>query len=239
MKTDDERSAGAKRAAARQAAAEVTSGMVVGIGTGSTTALLVEELGRRVATEGLRIQGVPTSFSAAQLGRVAGIPIVSLDDVDRIDVAFDGADEVDPAGHLIKGGGAAHTQEKVVDAFAARFVVLIDDSKRVERLGRAFPVPLEILPFALRPVQRSVEALGARVVLRKGSGKDGPVVSDHGNLVADVYFNDGVPDPEALGRRLDAIPGLVEHGLFIHLADEIVVGRRADETVEILRPARA
>jgi ribose 5-phosphate isomerase A len=228
----------AKQAAAEHALAGIESGMTLGLGTGSTTARLIAAIGRRIAADGWRLRGVPTSFSAAALGRSAGIRIVTLADVDRIDVAFDGADEFDAAGHLVKGGGAAHTQEKVVDGFADRFVVLVDDSKRVDVLGRAFPVPVEVLPFALPAVQRRLSGMGARSQLRTGTGKDGPVVTDHGNLVLDVYLEGGALDPEATSRLLHEIPGVVEHGLFVHLAHEIVIGHRNDASVEVVQPPR-
>jgi 3,4-dihydroxy 2-butanone 4-phosphate synthase/GTP cyclohydrolase II len=182
-KAGDEATRQAKENAARKAAEMVETGMVVGLGTGSTTALAIAALGQRVAQERLEIIGVPTSFSATLLGRQAGLEVRPVDAVDHVDLAFDGADEVDPQFHLIKGGGAAHTQEKVVDAWAQRFVVLVDDSKLVDCLGVSFPVPIEVLPFAISAVQLGLRELGAEPSLRYGSGKDGPVITDHGNLV--------------------------------------------------------
>lgn len=220
----------ARRKVGVAAAALVAPGMVVGLGTGSTAAFAIAELGRRWREEGLRFTGVPTSWSAAELARDAGVLVRTLNDVDRIDLALDGADEVGPGLALIKGGGAAHTQEKIVATAAERFVVLADDGKLVDVLGRKWAVPIEVLGIALRPVERRLRELGAVPTLRKGGGKDGPVVTDHGNLVVDARFPE-IPDPEQLGCALDAIPGVVEHGLFIELADFALVGSRADGSV--------
>jgi ribose 5-phosphate isomerase A len=223
----------ARRKVGLAGAALARDGMIVGLGTGSTAAFAIEEIGRRVREEKLALVGVPTSWSAAELARRAGIEVRGVSEVPRIDLALDGADEVGPRLALIKGGGAAQTQEKVVAADAARFVVLVDDSKVVARLGERWPVPIEVLAFALRPVQHALERLGAHPELRKGSGKDGPVVTDHGNLVLDAKFP-GIDDAAALARELDAIPGIVEHGLFVDLADEVLVGSRQDGTVRRL-----
>jgi ribose 5-phosphate isomerase A len=153
--------------------------------------------------------------------------VVTPNDVERIDLALDGADEISPRLDLIKGGGAAHTQEKIVATAARRFVVLADDGKLVKTLGLGWPVPVEVLEVARGTVERALQALGAATTLRSGSGKDGPVITDHGNLVVDAKF-DGIPDPAALARALDAIPGVVEHGLFVGLAAEALIGARAD-----------
>lgn len=220
----------ARRKVGLAAAALVESGMVVGLGTGSTAAFAIAELGRRKREEGLAIVGVPTSWSAAELARQAGLEVRTLNDVDRVDLALDGADEVSPQLALIKGGGAAHTQEKIVATAASRFVVLVDDGKLVDVLGVKWAVPLEVLPIALRAVERTLAALGAVPQLRKGGGKDGPVITDHGNLVVDAKFP-SIPDPVALARTLDGIPGLLEHGLFVDLADLVLVGSRADGSV--------
>lgn len=224
----------AKRKVGIAAAAMVRSGMVVGLGTGSTAAFAIAELGRRVREEGLALTGVPTSWSAAELARRAGLEVRTVNDVARIDLAFDGADEVGPDLSLIKGGGAAHTQEKIVASAAERFVVVVDESKVVARLGVKWPVPVEVLAIALRPVERALERLGAKPQVRTGGGKDGPVITDLGNLVVDAKF-DGIDDPAALARELDSIPGLVEHGLFVGLADEVLVGAPAAGEVRTLR----
>jgi ribose 5-phosphate isomerase A len=226
----------ARRKVGLAGAALVRTGMVVGLGTGSTAAFAIEELGRRVREEKLAITGVPTSWSAAELAKRAGIDVRSVNDVAQLDLALDGADEVGPELVLIKGGGAAHTLEKIVATAAARFVVLVDEAKLVKRLGEKWPVPVEVLAVALRPVGRALEKLGASVEVRKGGGKDGPVVTDHGNLVVDAKFA-GIDDPAALARAIDAIPGVVEHGLFVGLADEALVGS-AGGSVRTLRGVR-
>lgn len=214
----------AKRAAGEAAAALVESGMRVGLGTGSTTAFALQALGRRIREEGLMMVGVPTSFAAERLARAEGIPLTTLDVLDALDLALDGADEVDPALRLIKGRGAAHTREKVVAAQARRFVVLVDPSKEVARLGTRMPVPVEVLPMALGPVRRALERLGARPALRLGQRKDGPVVSDQGFWIVDAHFEGGIDDPEALDRALNDLPGVLDHGLFLGLATDVLVG---------------
>jgi len=219
-----------KRLSGKEAAQLVRDGAIVGLGTGSTVAYAIEELGRRVREEGLRIVGIPTSYQAAGLARSGGIPVRTLDDVDRVDIALDGADEVDPEKNLIKGGGAAHTREKVIDALADYFVTVVDDSKLVSRLGEKSPVPVEVIPMALAPVMRRFEAMGGRPVLRVAVKKDGPVITDQGNFVVDVRFP-SIDNPKDLESTLNNIPGVVENGLFVELADLVIVGIRADGTV--------
>ncbi|WP_448533360.1 ribose-5-phosphate isomerase RpiA [Parathermosynechococcus lividus] len=213
-----------KQAVAKAAADRVQSGMVVGLGTGSTTAFVIEFLGDRLRNGELSdIRGVPTSFQASVLAKQYGIPLVTLDDVTKIDVAIDGADEVDPAKNLIKGGGAAHTREKIVDSLADQFLVVVDSSKFVERLGSTFPVPVEVLPLALSPVSRALTALGGKPELRMGVKKDGPVITDQGNLVLDVTFTE-IADAAALEKTINNIPGVLENGLFVNVADVVLVG---------------
>ncbi len=223
----------AKRAAGEHAATFVESGMCVGLGTGSTTAHAIKAIGRRVREDGLKIRGVPTSFAAERLARASGIPLVTLDDVDRLDVAFAGADEIDDALNLIKGRGAAHTREKVVAAQADRFVVLADPSKRVERLGAKMPVPVEVLPMATAPVMRALRRLGAEPELRMGTGKDGPVVTDQGFWVIDARF-EGIDAPNEVDCALQATPGVLDHGLFLGMATDVLIGT-PDGAVEHLR----
>ena len=224
--------ADAKRAAGQAAADLVEDGMRLGLGTGSTTAYAIEAIGRRVR-DGLQVVGVPTSFAAERLARAAGVPVVSLGELGLeslpagqapLDLALDGADEVSPEGVLIKGRGGAHVREKVVAALAARFVVLVDDSKRVERLGTTRPVPVEVLPFAEPAVARSLRALGAEPVLRMARAKDGPVVTDQGLWILDARF-DGIDSPAELGAAIDGLPGVLGHGLFIGMATDALVGQ--------------
>jgi ribose 5-phosphate isomerase A len=210
------------------AAKRVKSGMVVGLGTGSTTAFAIAELGARLASGELKdIVGIPTSFQASVLAKKYGVALRSLDDVDHIDVAIDGADEVDPAKNLIKGGGAAHTREKVIDSLAELFIVVVDESKLVAKLGSTFAVPVEVLPMAISPVTRAVEKLGGKPELRMGVKKDGPVITDQGNMVLDVTFSD-IPDAAGLEKTLNNIPGVLENGLFVGVTDIILVGEFKD-----------
>jgi len=210
------------------AAQEVQSGMIVGLGTGSTTAYMIEELGARLTAGALReIVGVPTSFQASVLAKKYGIPLRTLDDVSKIDIAIDGADEVDPAKNLIKGGGAAHTREKVIDALADLFIVVVDQSKLVQKLGSTFAVPVEVIPMAIAPVTRAIEQLGGKPELRMGVKKVGPVITDQGNMVLDVWFEQ-IADPANLEKTLNNIPGVLENGIFVNVADIILVGEIID-----------
>jgi len=222
-----------KQRAGEAAAALIEDGMMVGLGTGSTTAYAIEALGKRVRTEGLHVQGVPTSFFAERLARQSGIPLISLDETAALDIAFDGADEVDAAFNLIKGRGAAHTREKVVAAQAKRFVVLVDESKMVEKLGLKMPLPIEVLPMALGPITRVLEKLGAQPELRMGLRKDGPVVSDQGFWIVDARFPDGLPELEALNESLLKMPGVLDHGLFLHMATDVLIGRQNGELTHL------
>ncbi|QLG28481.1 ribose-5-phosphate isomerase RpiA [Halorarum halophilum] len=209
----------AKRTAGESAADLVSDGDLVGLGTGSTAAHAIRRLGDRVDS-GLDVAGVATSYQSRELAREVGVPLESLADVSRIDVAIDGADQV-ADGNLVKGGGAAHTREKVVDAAADRFVVVVDDSKVADVLSH--PVPVEVLPDARATVAETVRDAGGDPELRAAERKDGPVVTDNGNLVLDCDFG-SVTEPAALARRLSGIPGVLEHGLFVGLADELHVG---------------
>lgn len=211
------------------AAALVQSGSIVGLGTGSTTAFAIQALGDRLKAGDLRdIQGVPTSFQAIVLARQNQIPLVSLDEIGRIDIAIDGADEVDPNKNLIKGGGAAHTQEKIVDSMADQFIVVVDGGKLVNKLGTTFLLPVEVIPMAAVPVMQAIVQLGGKPELRMGVKKAGPVVTDQGNLVIDVKFDDGIDHPAELEMTLNNIPGVLENGLFVGVASRIMVGEIKD-----------
>ncbi|MCY4729560.1 ribose-5-phosphate isomerase RpiA [Natronomonas gomsonensis] len=220
--TDD-----AKRRAGESAADAVSDGAVVGLGTGSTAAYAIRELGRRVDS-GLDIRGIPTSHGARRLAREVGIPLTTLAEATP-DVAIDGADQVADF-ELIKGGGAAHAREKLVDSAAERFIVVVDETKLTEPLDAA--VPVEVLPDAVPVVERELEALDGTPELRAAERKDGPVVTDNGNLVVDCAFG-AIADAEALAADLSALPGVVEHGLFVGLADEIHVG--SEDAVDVRR----
>jgi ribose 5-phosphate isomerase A len=217
-----------KQEVGKAAAARVQSNSIVGLGTGSTTAFAIQSLGDRLASSDLtNIVGIPTSFQAEVLAKKYGIPLTSLDAVDKIDVAIDGADEVDPQKNLIKGGGAAHTREKIVDTLAEMFIVVVDQGKLVDRLGSTFLLPVEVIPMAMTPVMRAIAALGGQPELRMGVKKAGPVVTDEGNLVIDVKFDD-ISDPTGLEKTLNNIPGVLENGLFVNCTDLVLVGEVKD-----------
>ncbi len=215
----------AKRRAGESATEAIADGMIVGLGTGSTVAHAIRKLGQRVGA-GLDIEGVPTSFQSRERASRAGVPLTSLDEATP-DVAIDGADQV-AGGTLIKGGGAAHAREKVVAAAADRFLVVVDPTKEVDTLDA--PVPVEVLPDARTTVAAAVREAGGGPTLRTAERKDGPVVTDNGNLVLDCDFG-RIDAPAGLARTLSGLPGVVEHGLFVGLADEIHVGSENDTTV--------
>jgi len=217
-----------KQEVAKAAADRVKSGTIVGLGSGSTAAYAIEFLGNRLQSGELKdIQGVPTSFQSEVLAKQYGIPLTTLDAVDHIDVAIDGADEVDPQKNLIKGGGAAHTREKLVDSLATQFIVVVDSTKLVEHLGSTFLLPVEVLPMAISPVMRAIEKLGGKPELRMGVRKAGPVITDQGNMVIDVKF-DSIDNPAELEKTLNNIPGVLENGLFIGVTDLVLVGEVKD-----------
>jgi ribose 5-phosphate isomerase A len=218
-----------KQAVALAAVDQINDGMVLGLGSGSTAALMIRELGARLDDGRLRnITGVTTSFQGEVLAAELGIPLLALNAVDRIDLAIDGADEVDPAFQLIKGGGACHVQEKLVACRAERFVIVVDATKLVSRLNLGFLLPVEVLPGAWRQVSGQLAALGGAAELRMAVRKAGPVVTDQGNLVLDVRFEGGIADPRDLEARINNIPGVLENGLFVDLADQVLVGEIVD-----------
>ncbi|NEQ96832.1 MAG: ribose-5-phosphate isomerase RpiA [Cyanothece sp. SIO2G6] len=213
-----------KQQVGKVAADRVQSGSIIGLGTGSTTAFAIQFIGDRLKSGELQnIKGIPTSFQASVLAKQHGIPLTTLDEVDLIDIAIDGADEVDPQKNLIKGGGAAHTREKIVDSLAKEFIVVVDKSKMVDTLGSTFPLPVEVLPMAIAPVTAALQNLGGTVDLRMGVKKDGPVITDQGNMVLDVKF-DRIDDPVAFEQRVNNIPGVLENGLFVNVADIVLIG---------------
>ncbi len=210
------------------AASRVKSDSIVGLGTGSTTAYAIEYIGDRLAKGELKnIVGIPTSFQPEVLAKKYSIPLTSLDAVDKIDIAIDGADEVDPQKNLIKGGGAAHTREKVVDTLAEQFIVVVDSGKLVDKLGSTFLLPVEVIPMAVTPVMRKLEKLGGKPELRMGIKKAGPVVTDQGNLVIDVKFEQ-IDNPAELEKTINNIPGVLENGLFVGVTDLVLIGEIKD-----------
>lgn len=217
-----------KRKAATQALAYVEDGMILGLGTGSTTKYFIEMVAEKIKNDDLRdISGVPTSEGSARLARTLGIPLISLaglspeDSLPALDLAVDGADEIDPHLNLIKGLGRALLREKIVEIHARRFIVIADQSKVVPRLGRG-PLPVEILPFEAEAHLRWLNSLGCQAELwLEPSGV--PVVTDNGNNLARCWFQDGIDDPYSLARILADRPGILEHGLFLDMADVVII----------------
>lgn len=212
-----------KEQAASRALDYVQSGMTLGLGTGSTTAFFVDQLGERVKSGSLRdIQGVPTSVGTAERARSWGIPLTTLTEHPHLDLAVDGADEVDPEFNLIKGLGRALLREKVVEIHTRRLIIIVDESKLVTRLGTRGPVPVEIIQFEAGEHVRWLNTLGCRA--EQWLEEDGsPVVTDNGNFLVRCWFPEGIPDTYALADTLAKRPGIVEHGLFLDMASEIIV----------------
>jgi len=218
-----------KQAVATAATEQIKSGMVVGLGSGSTAALMIQALGAKLRSGELTdVVGVTTSFQGEVLAAELGIPLKSLNAIERIDLAIDGADEVDPSFQLIKGGGACHVQEKLVARRAQRFVVVVDSTKLVDTLNLGFLLPVEVLPGAWRQVQAELAALGGDAQLRMAVKKAGPVVTDQGNLVLDVKFAGGISEPAALEAAINNLPGVLENGLFVNITDQVLVGEIVD-----------
>jgi ribose 5-phosphate isomerase A len=212
-----------KKKAAQAAAQLVHNGMIVGLGTGTTAAYLVSELGRRVAEEGLRFSAVPTSERTAEQARSLGIPLVTLADIKGIDLTIDGADEVQLGTlALIKGHGGALLREKIVASASKRMAVIVDETKLVKRLGGTLSVPVEVVPFGWEATARKLRALGAGAELRPGVD-DKPYVTDGGHYILDCAFGP-IADPKKVGSELDETVGVVEHGLFLGLAKQVFVG---------------
>jgi ribose 5-phosphate isomerase A len=214
-----------KRQAAARALEEVRDGMQLGLGTGSTAKHFVELLGERVRA-GLKVIGVPTSEATRADAERVGVPLTTLDDIDHLDLTVDGADEIDPAFNLIKGGGGALLREKIVAAASDRMIVIADDSKWVTTLGR-FPLPVEVIPFGFGATRRAIEkafadcGVSGQMAVRKA--KDGHVfVTDGGHWIVDAHLG-RIEDPPRLAKTLSTIPGVVEHGLFIGLASTAVL----------------
>jgi ribose 5-phosphate isomerase A len=220
-----------KRQAAERAVEYLVSGMVVGLGTGSTAVHAVRRIGALLAEGRLqRVVGIPTADVTAREAERAGVPLGTLDDHPSVDITIDGADEIDPQLNLIKGLGGALLREKIVAAASRRLIIVADESKRVEQLGTRAPVPVEVIPFARRPATAYLTSLGARVVERRRDGQ--PFRTDEGNIILDCHFP-GLTDPRAMAQLIRAQPGVVEHGLFLGLATEaIIAGERGVVVLE-------
>jgi len=214
----------AKKRAALEAVKHVKNGFVLGLGSGSTAACAIQEMGRRIKQEGLRILGVPTSYQALLVAVDCGIPLTTLNEHPQLDLTIDGADQVNGSLNLIKGMGGALTREKIVASASKQLIIVVDETKLVERLGTNHPVPVEVLPFALPTVMLKVREMGGKPVLREGKGKAGPVVTDNGNLIIDVDFGP-INTPKKLDSQLESVPGVIETGLFVEMADIIYVGK--------------
>mgnify|MGYP001377640940 FL=1 len=223
-----------KEAVAHAAVKQIKNGMILGLGSGSTAALMIEALAMKIKSGEIKdVVGVTTSFQGEVLATELGIPLKSLSSVSEIDLAIDGADEVDPKFQLIKGGGACHVQEKLVAALAKKFVVVVDSTKLVTKLNLDFKLPVEVLPSAWKQVQKTLKNLGAEGNLRMAQKKAGPIVTDQGNLILDLTFSNGIDQPELLESQINNIPGVLENGLFVNLTDEVLVGKVENDEVGV------
>ncbi len=220
----------AKRKAALEAVKHVKDGFAVGLGSGSTAAYAIEALGESIKCGTLSVRGVPTSYQAFLLAVKNGIPVTTLEECPVINVTIDGADQIDAKLNLIKGMGGALAREKIVASASKQNIIIADESKEVKVLGEEeHPVPIEVLPFASSHVKRRIELIGGKPVLREGKGKLGPVITDNGNMIIDAVFGE-INDPTVLGIKLKLIPGVVETGLFVGLAELAYIG--TSSTVE-------
>ncbi len=216
----------AKRRAAEKAVEHVEDGSVVGLGSGSTAAHAIRFLGVRLKSDELKeVLGVPTSLQAAGEAVNAGVPLTTLDEHPDLDLAIDGADQIDGALSAIKGGGGALLREKIVASASKLYIIVADEKKLTKRLGDGCRLPVEVLPFALRPVLHRIGELGADVAVRSGGGKLGPVVTDNGNLIVDADFG-VIHNPRKLEVELKTIPGVIETGLFLGYVDIAYLGTR-------------
>lgn len=212
----------AKRKTAIESVKLVKDGFVVGLGTGSTSAYVIKEIGRRIREEGLKILGIPTSYKSRELAIDCGMPLTTLDKNPSPDIAIDGADQVDPRINLIKGMGGALTREKIVDSAAKSLVIVVDASKMVTNLGTGQAVPVEVLPFAMKPVLFRLRDIGGICKLRSSSRNE-PFITDNGNYVVDVDFG-SIDNPQILEKEINNVPGVLENGLFVDVADIVYVG---------------
>ncbi len=214
-----------KELVALHAARQVQDGMLVGLGTGSTANYFIEELARRRAEEGLHVTAVASSVVSTIKAQELGLPLVAMEHLSRIDLYVDGADEVTPDLTLLKGRGADLVKEKLLARAADRFVVLIDQSKLVSRIGEKYTIPIEVIPFAWQLTKRSLESIGGHGDLRRSG--DGLAVTSHGSLVLDMIFDPGM-SAEALNEALNATPGVVEHGIFRGLASTVLIATNGE-----------
>ena len=228
-----------KKAVAEAAVNEVTSNMIVGLGSGSTAAIMIKTLANKIKAGELKnVRGVTTSFQSEVLAPELGIPLIDLVSVAHIDLAIDGADEVNPNYQLIKGGGACHVREKLVASKANKLLIVVDQTKIVENLNESFPLPVEVLPSAWKQVKDVLEKMDAKCKLRMAEKKAGPVVTDEGNLVLDVLFNGGIKNPKETELQINNIPGVLENGLFVDLTYKVLVGKVENNQTIVYSPKR-
>ena len=213
----------AKKKASLEAVKHIKDGFTIGLGSGSTVAYAIQEIGKRIQQRKLRILGVPTSHQAMMLAVHCGIPITTLNEHPQLNLTIDGADQIDRQLNLIKGMGGALTREKIVASATKQFVIVADETKLTEKLGTNCVVPVEVLPFALPTVMLKMQEKGGKPVLREAKGKVGPVVTDNGNFIVDVDFGP-INAPKELDSKLKSIPGVIETGLFVEMADVVYVG---------------
>jgi ribose 5-phosphate isomerase A len=215
----------AKKRAALEAVKHVRNGYSLGLGSGTTAACAIREIGKIIRQKNWHITGVPTSYQAFLLAVECGIPVTSLDERPKLDLNIDGADQIDKDLNMIKGMGGALTREKIVASASKLNVIVADESKLVRKLGVNHPVPVEVLPFAATTVCLKIHNVGGKPVLRVGNGKVGPVVTDNGNFIIDVYMK-SINNLHELDSKLKSISGVVETGLFVGIADIAYVGTR-------------
>ncbi len=228
-----------KQIVADAAIKEVKSEMILGLGSGSTAALMIKSLAQEIRSGKLQnIRGVATSFQSEVLALELDIPLIDLASVSQIDLAIDGADEVDPGFQLIKGGGACHVREKLVASKANKLLIVVDETKLVQNLNISFPLPVEVLPNAWMQVQDIISEMNGNSTLRMATKKAGPVVTDQGNLILDVMFNDGIRNPKEIEKSINNIPGVLENGLFVDLTDKVLVGKIEKNTAVVYSPSK-
>ena len=228
-----------KQIVADAAIKEIESDMILGLGSGSTAALMIKSLADEIHSGKLQnIKGVATSFQSEVLALELNIPLIDLASVSQIDLAIDGADEVDPGFQLIKGGGACHVREKLVASKASQLLIVVDETKLVQNLNQSFPLPVEVLPNAWKQVQDVILEMNTTSYLRMATKKAGPVVTDQGNLILDVLFNDGIKNPRETEMSINNIPGVLENGLFVDLTDKVLVGKIENEIPVVYSPTR-
>lgn len=211
-----------KKMVGNKAASLIKNDMIVGIGTGSTAACMIKSLGQRILDEKLNIIGVPTSYQSRKLCMENGINVIEPSTISKIDLAIDGADEIDPHLNAIKGGGAAQTREKIVASMADIFVLIADKTKLVDALGTGFPVPIEVIPDAINLVQNKLKDLG-NPVLRLAKMKDGPIITEYGNFIIDLFVDIPLKNPADVDSYIRAIPGIVETGIFAGMANSAII----------------